>query len=110
MNQSLPEEITVVEAHERRSSDKELLFLDVREPFEIAYANLNPDFEISLQNLEDHWTRLPNDRPVIVYCHHGMRSLHATKFLRAKGIEKAQSMAGGIDAWSLKIDSSTPRY
>lgn len=48
--------------------------------------------------------------PVIVYCHHGMRSLHATMFLRERGIDQAWSMSGGINQWSLEIDPGVPRY
>jgi adenylyltransferase/sulfurtransferase len=47
---------------------------------------------------------------VIIYCHHGMRSLRATEFLRQRGIIHAQSMRGGIDAWSDMVDPATPRY
>lgn len=50
------------------------------------------------------------DKPVIVYCHHGMRSLQATQFLRSRGFEKTFSMSGGIDSWSLRIDPEVPRY
>ena len=53
----------------------------------------------------------PSDqRPIIVYCHHGMRSLQATQFLRAKGFAQTFSLAGGIDAWSTMIDPTLPRY
>lgn len=47
---------------------------------------------------------------IIIYCHHGMRSMRATQFLRQHGIARAQSMRGGIDAWSDEVDPSTPRY
>ncbi len=50
------------------------------------------------------------ERPIIVYCHHGMRSLQATMYLRNKGIESVWSMAGGIDVWSTTIDPDVPRY
>lgn len=50
------------------------------------------------------------ERGVIVYCHHGMRSLRATAFLREIGVENAFSMAGGIDAWSRTIDPDVARY
>lgn len=53
----------------------------------------------------------PDDaRPLIVYCHHGMRSMHATRFLREKGRENVWSLAGGIDLWSSTIDPAVPRY
>ncbi len=55
---------------------------------------------------------LPEDknRPVIVYCHHGMRSMRATRFLRQKGYPNTWSMSGGIDLWSREIDADVPRY
>ena len=47
---------------------------------------------------------------LIIYCHHGMRSLRAAQFLRQHGIVHAQSMRGGIDAWSIEIDPTVARY
>ena len=49
-------------------------------------------------------------RGVVVYCHHGMRSLRGASFLRSRGVEKAFSMKGGIDAWSKLTDPAVPRY
>ena len=55
--------------------------------------------------------RLPDlSAEIIVYCHHGRRSLYAVEQLRALGYANAQSMAGGIDRWSAEIDSEVPRY
>ncbi|MDF1852718.1 MAG: rhodanese-like domain-containing protein [Verrucomicrobiales bacterium] len=51
-----------------------------------------------------------SETPVIVYCHHGMRSLHATLFLRERGLSSTWSMSGGIDQWSSEIDPKVPRY
>ena len=48
--------------------------------------------------------------PLIVYCHHGVRSLNAVQWLREQGIENCQSMSGGIDRWSCEIDPSVARY
>jgi rhodanese-related sulfurtransferase len=48
--------------------------------------------------------------PLIVYCHHGVRSLNVVQWLREQGLEACQSLAGGIDAWSLTVDPSVPRY
>lgn len=53
--------------------------------------------------------RLSPDLPLVVYCHHGMRSLRATHWLRQKGFQ-AWSMTGGIEAWSESIDPEVPRY
>lgn len=47
---------------------------------------------------------------IIIYCHHGMRSLRATQWLREHGFHQTQSMRGGIDAWADLIDPEMPRY
>lgn len=47
---------------------------------------------------------------IIIYCHHGMRSLRAASWLRQQGFTEAQSMHGGIEAWSQHIDPTVPRY
>lgn len=51
-----------------------------------------------------------NERGVVVYCHHGVRSLRATHFLRSIGVKDAFSMSGGIEAWSERVDPGVPRY
>ena len=50
------------------------------------------------------------DRPIIVHCHHGMRSMKVTATLRALGFTNVMSMAGGIEVWSIDVDPSVPRY
>ncbi|MEO7099257.1 MAG: rhodanese-like domain-containing protein [Luteolibacter sp.] len=51
-----------------------------------------------------------NERGVVVYCHHGVRSLRATNFLRSIGVENAFSMSGGIEEWAARIDPEMARY
>lgn len=51
-----------------------------------------------------------NERGVVVYCHHGVRSLRATHFLRSLGVENAFSLRGGIEAWSENVDPAVARY
>jgi rhodanese-related sulfurtransferase len=93
--------------------DKEpFLFLDCREPSEVETAKINGTTHIPMREISG---RLAELRPhqngrVIVHCHHGGRSLRVTQFLRQQGFDKAQNMAGGIDAWSLEIDPTIPRY
>ena len=48
--------------------------------------------------------------PIVVYCHHGVRSLNVVGWLRDQGLESVWSLAGGIDQWSLTIDPDVPRY
>ncbi len=53
---------------------------------------------------------LADATPLIVFCHHGVRSLNVVHWLREQGVDACQSMAGGIDRWSLEIDPGVPRY
>jgi len=55
-------------------------------------------------------TTWPKDTVIVTVCHHGMRSLDAAAYFRGHGLKDVQSMRGGIDAWSLTVDSSVPRY
>lgn len=87
--------------------------VDCREEDEFAFCRIDGAELVPLSRFgEDAIPKLieNNDKPVVVYCHHGMRSLQATQFLRARGLEQVWSLAGGIDLWSQEIDSSVPRY
>ena len=89
--------------------NKEFNFLDVRRDEERATCSLG-GVHIPLHELEKRFEELPRDkRPLIVYCHHGVRSLYATQFLKYHGYD-ALSLAGGIDQWWVEIDPSVPRY
>jgi rhodanese-related sulfurtransferase len=57
-----------------------------------------------LHELDDSGAR------IVVFCHHGVRSLSVADWLRRQGVENCQSMAGGIDLWSARIDPAVPRY
>ncbi|MCC5805240.1 MAG: molybdopterin-synthase adenylyltransferase MoeB [Opitutales bacterium] len=105
-----PMEITAEAAHDRLADDDPPVLLDVREPFEVEIGAIDGHRHIPLRQLPEAYETLPRDRPVVVYCHHGMRSLRAAEFLRAKGFARAQSLAGGIDRWSTAIDPAVPRY
>jgi rhodanese-related sulfurtransferase len=90
----------------------DLLLVDCRERDEhetasIPRAVLLPMSEIAdrLHELESH-----RDRPIVVYCHVGGRSLRVTRWLREQGFTQAQNLSGGIDQWSQEIDPSVPRY
>jgi rhodanese-related sulfurtransferase len=105
-------EISVEQAAEMiASADHGVKLVDVRELDEYHIAHIEGFKLIPLQTLPDHLDSFTSkDQVIYVLCHHGMRSLHATHFLRQKGYLKTQSIAGGIDAWSLRIDESVPRY
>jgi rhodanese-related sulfurtransferase len=88
------------------------LILDCRTAEEHATARIDGSVLIPMQEIAERLSELEpwRDRPIIVHCHHGVRSLRVTHFLRDKGFSQAQSMKGGIDAWSVDVDPSVPRY
>src|SRR5437899_3107841 len=86
--------------------------LDVREPSEHEYCRLPNSVLIPLGELPQHIADLepPPGATVVVYCHHGIRSLSGAAILEANGIGETYSLAGGIEAWSTLIDPTVPRY
>jgi len=92
-----------------RTADAPFL-LDVREPWEVAICALPGAVNLPMGEVPGRLNELPRDRPIVVICHHGMRSLQVTNFLRARGFELAQNLAGGVDSWAQLIDFTMPRY
>lgn len=86
------------------------VLLDVREPDEFAIAALPGARLIPLGDLPARLDELDRDAPVIVYCHHGVRSERALGMLTTAGFRDARHLTGGIDAWSRKVDPGVPRY
>lgn len=88
------------------------LLLDCREPDEHATAAIDGAVLIPMGELPDRVGELSGreQQRIVVHCHGGVRSLRVAQWLRNQGFPQAQSMAGGIDAWSLEIDPSVPRY
>ena len=84
--------------------------LDVREPLEHELVSLEGSQLIPLSELPARLAEIDPRAPVIVYCHHGRRSLQAVGLLRAAGFHDALSLAGGIEAWACELDPALPRY
>ena len=106
----LPFEVEVEEVKAMLDSDKKPYLLDVREDFEVAICKLNDSTSIPMRTIAEHLDFIPRDRPVIVYCHTGGRSLKVTNFLREKGFDNATNMAGGIAAWADQYEPEMVRY
>ena len=104
-------EITVQEVKAKLIAQENFILLDVREPWEfetskIEGARLMPMGDVPSRAHQE----LDPEEHVVVMCHHGVRSMNVTAWLRQQGFDKAQSMRGGIDAWSRQIDASVPVY
>lgn len=105
----------------RLKAGEPLVLLDVREPEERDYCRIaSPpafaDIHLPLGELPGRLGELdpllasaPSAR-LIVYCHHGVRSQVAASWLARHGFENVENLSGGIDAWSLEVDPSVPRY
>jgi rhodanese-related sulfurtransferase len=92
-----------------KAEEKRPFLIDCREPWEYEIARIEGAALIPMREVPQSAERIPRDALVVVYCHHGMRSLSVTGWLRQHAIE-AQSLKGGIDRWSLEIDPAVPRY
>jgi rhodanese-related sulfurtransferase len=91
--------------------ENKVRFIDVREPWEFATAHIEGSVAMPMGDVpaRAHQELDPDERLVIL-CHHGARSLNTAVWLRNQGFEQAQSLRGGIDAWSAEVDPSVARY
>jgi rhodanese-related sulfurtransferase len=105
-----PLELSALDVKRKLDAGESFNFVDVREPEEFAMARIEGARLIPMRSVPAALAELDDDRPVVVFCHHGVRSLQVANWLREHGIEQVWSMAGGIDLWSLQIDPSVKRY
>ncbi len=105
-----PLEISAPEVKRKLEAGEHFNFVDVREPEEFAVTRIEGARLIPMRSVPAALAELDDDRPVIAFCHHGVRSLQVANWLREHGIDEAYSMAGGINAWSVQVDPSVPRY
>ena len=113
MSQAAPLEITPQDVKRRLAGGERLTLIDVREPSEFQAAAIPGAELIPMRAIPAQLQRLEaaaDDATLVVFCHHGVRSLNVVNWLREQGVASCQSMAGGIDRWSLEIDPAVPRY
>ena len=84
--------------------------LDIREPQELAVCIIDGSITIPMRQIPNELEGLPRKDPLIVVCHHGIRSARVTEFLRMNGFDNVWNLAGGIDAWSRHVEPDMPRY
>jgi rhodanese-related sulfurtransferase len=109
----IPFEISPQEVKRRLDAGEKFHLIDVREPHEYAQARIEGSDLILMRSVPAELQSLDaraDEAPLIVYCHHGVRSMNVVQWLRQQGIEACTSMAGGIDAWSVVVDPAVPRY
>ena len=102
--------LSVAELKTWRDEGKDFVLLDVREDGEVAHANIAEHTHIVMNLIPLRHNELPDDKPIVVYCHHGMRSMQVALFLEHAGFSDVYNLSGGIEAWSVQIDPSAARY
>lgn len=105
-----PLEISVEDLAHKLAQREDFCMLDVREAHELDIVCFASATHIPLASLPDRMADLPRDKPLVVSCHHGGRSMRAVQFLRAKGYDNAINLRGGIDAYAVTIDTTMRRY
>jgi rhodanese-related sulfurtransferase len=102
--------ITVQELKEKLDRKETLTLIDVREPWEYNIAKIDSSQLIPLGSLGTEYKKLDSNAEIVVLCHMGMRSMDATQFLHQQGFKNVKNLTGGINAWSMLIDPSVPKY
>src|SRR6516225_11971752 len=95
-------EISAADVKRRLDAGEKLHLIDVREPHEFAIAKIANSELIPMRQIPGELQSLEakaDSAPLVVYCHHGVRSLNVVNWLRQQGVEECVSLAGGIDAW-----------
>ena len=108
-----PIETTPRDVKKRLDAGESLRLIDVREPFEFAITRIEGAELIPMGTVParlQHLDATADAATLIVFCHHGVRSLNVAHWLREQGVTACQSMSGGIDRWSAEVDTSVPQY
>ena len=106
----LPFEITVADLHTWRTGNRPHRLIDVRQVHEHDLCRIEGADLLPLHELPTRTGEVDRETLTVIYCHHGARSGKAVMYLRQQGYENVTNLRGGINAWSLEIDPSVPRY
>lgn len=107
-----PQEIDCQTVKQKLDDGHEFILLDCREQEEFDLVNIAKSRLLPMSEIQERVSELDEFRSqeIIVYCHHGMRSMQVTAWLLQEGFSNVKSMQGGIDAWSSEIDNTKKRY
>jgi rhodanese-related sulfurtransferase len=104
-------EISAGQLKALQKSGEAFLLLDVRETWEFKTARIEGSKNIPMGDVPARaHQELDPEAHIVVVCHHGVRSLTVTNWLRQQGFEKVQSMRGGVDGWARTVDPKVPLY
>ena len=103
-------EITPQTLKAKLQTEKPPLIIDVREPHEFRFCHIEGAQLKPLGDIEDWAQELDPEAEIVLQCHTGVRSAHATAYLKSLGFKQVTNLRGGIDAWSVAVDPEVPRY
>lgn len=108
---NIPLEISPEDLHRRLQAGDDIQLIDVREEIEFEYCHLPGSLLLPLDELPRRAAEIRTEGPVVVICHHGVRSAHALGYLRQRlGRTNVINLRGGVDAWALQVDPAFPTY
>lgn len=105
----MDKEISTLEAS-KLLNEEACLLLDVREPDELEICAISGARHIPMMEIPERMAEIPKNMPLVIFCHHGMRSMKVLQFLTTRGYDQVFNLKGGIDAWALSVDTKMPRY
>jgi rhodanese-related sulfurtransferase len=102
--------VTVQELRQMLAQNPPPLLLDVRELEEWQFCRIEGARHLPMSQIQQRVGEQEPTQETVVYCHHGVRSHMVAEFLINKGFSRVASLTGGIEAWSVFLDPSVPRY
>ena len=106
-----PQKMSVQELADRLTNGESVFLLDVRERPEYDLCHLEGAVHIPVGMIPNNRRRIPTDRPVVVYCHHGIRSANVAQYLYAQdGLINLYNLDGGINAWAREVEPEMEVY
>lgn len=103
-------QIAPQELKQKMDQGAQVLLVDVREPWEHQLCAIEGDKLVPLNTLPASLALFSEAAEVVIYCHHGTRSLNAAAWLRSQGVDGARSLTGGIERWATEIDPRLAHY
>ncbi len=86
------------------------VLVDVREPWEWQLAHIDGSVHLPMNLIPLRMNELPDDRPLVIICHHGVRSYQVALYLQQAGFDQLASLKGGVEAWASDIDPAMAHY
>ena len=97
-------------AEHLEKNDQTLTLLDVREPWEYDTCHIKDSVLIPMGQIANKLDEINQDHPIVVICHHGIRSRNIAMYLERNDFINVINLTGGIDAWAIEIDLDMAKY